>query len=407
MTLEDLVIIGYLPEELLPVFTTEDLKPLLPDIIRDLDRFNPLKGGDIKKKVSKCVTFSIPKASGYRRTLSIPNPLHYIRLSNTIVNHWADISRHTESSIVSGSRLNNGGVRAIEKPNFEEFINQRIIRAVGNRYLLKIDISRFYNSIYTHSIPWALHTKSVSKSIRTRVGLFGNALDEDCRRMQDGQTMGIPVGPDTSRVISEVILAAIDKMLIEQLPGFKGIRIIDDYYLYFTSLADVEIARALIHKILKEYELELNPSKDAVSMIPEMLESQWYTELKIIRFSNIKSAQRKELISFFDRAAFYAKKHPEDSVISYAISKVRNFAIHKDNLIILQSLLLNSILLESKAIALLTEILISYHKNSYTLELVAIKHALQEFIKFHCDLNNEYEIFLGVMGNEEPRSESG
>ena len=36
------------------------------------------------------------------------------------------------------------------------------------------------------------------------------------------------------------------------------------------------------------------------------------------------------------------------------------------------------------------------HKNGYTLDLVAIKYALQEFISFHLDLNNEYEIFWAL-----------
>ena len=47
MTLKDLVINGSFPEELLPLFTTKDLKPLLTVIIRDLDYYNFLKGRDM------------------------------------------------------------------------------------------------------------------------------------------------------------------------------------------------------------------------------------------------------------------------------------------------------------------------------------------------------------------------
>ena len=41
--------------------------------------------------------------------------------------------------------------------------------------------------------------------------MFGNAIDFFfVRQGQDGQTIGIPVGPDTSRIISELILKLID-----------------------------------------------------------------------------------------------------------------------------------------------------------------------------------------------------
>jgi hypothetical protein len=40
-----------------------------------------------------------------------------------------------------------------------------------------------------------------------------NKLDWCLRRGQDGQTIGIPIGPDTSRIIGELICSAIDGKL--------------------------------------------------------------------------------------------------------------------------------------------------------------------------------------------------
>lgn len=394
MNIDNLVGKGYFPEELTPAFTPNDLVPLLPAILPLLDTYDPLTKRD--KFDSKCCTFSIPKPGGYRRTISVPNPLHQIRLSHTIVSNWGAITALANTSGISGSKLIPGGPRALEKPSFEGFIEQRINRSVGRRYLLKIDISRFYNSIYTHSIPWALHSKSVSKGERRRNMLFGNQLDEDCRKTMDGQTIGIPVGPDTSRVISELILAAIDQKITDQLPPFSGIRIIDDYYLYLDNLGDVEIARGQIHKIMAEFELELNPSKDIIHKVPEIMESKWYADLKMIRFSRSPAAQRKQLISFFDLAITYAKDHPDDAVMSYAISKIRNLEVHYTNFKLLQSLMLNAMLLESKVISILSEVFGIYRSLGFPLEADSIKHALQEFIKFHLDLGNEYEVFWAM-----------
>lgn len=390
MTTEQFITTGYLPEELLPAFTSEDLSTVVAEVLTKIDVLDPITGK--RNTPSKPLQFSIPKVGAYRRHLSIPNPLYYIRICKTIADNWTAIYAHTEKSQLSMSRLQVGKVRAIAKPVFDDLINERIIRSAGSRYLLKVDISRFYNSIYTHSIPWALHTKPVAKIHRKRTPYFGNALDEDCRKLQDGQTIGIPIGPDASRVISEVILSSIDQILIKKLPSFKGVRIIDDYYLYFKSLGEAELARAIVHQTLKDYELELNPNKDTIVAIPEVMESIWYKDLKAVRFSGEAIKQRKELIAFFDSAFYHAKHFPEDTVLSYAISKIRATIFSEKNLIILQSLLLNSIVYESRTIALLAEILISYHDKKHKLDLDGIKFALEQFIIFHSDLANEYEV---------------
>lgn len=57
--------------------------------------------------------------------------------------------------------------------------------------IVRTDINQFYGSIYTHSIPWALHGKATAKANRSPA-LLGNALDECVRNAQDGQTIGVP-----------------------------------------------------------------------------------------------------------------------------------------------------------------------------------------------------------------------
>jgi hypothetical protein len=66
---------------------------------------------------------------------------------------------------------------------------------------LAADISEFYHSIYTHSISWALHTKLFAKS-NQKAKVVGNLLDKATQNGQHGQTVGIPIGPDTSLVAS-------------------------------------------------------------------------------------------------------------------------------------------------------------------------------------------------------------
>ena len=39
---------------------------------------------------------------------------------------------------------------------------------LGKKYLVKVDISQCFPSIYTHAIPWALVTKEVAKNTASK-----------------------------------------------------------------------------------------------------------------------------------------------------------------------------------------------------------------------------------------------
>src|SRR6185312_11663464 len=77
-------------------------------------------------------------------------------------------------------------------------VDKRVEIRAGRRFVVRADVTRFYQSIYTHSVSWALHGKETAKKKMKDKGLVGNVLDEVLRSGQDGQTIGIPTGPDTS-----------------------------------------------------------------------------------------------------------------------------------------------------------------------------------------------------------------
>ena len=393
MNISDLISKGYFPEELSPAFTTEDLTLVKDAILLDIDSLDPI-AVNATKVITKITNFSIPKIKGYRRSLGIPHPLHFIRLADTIVNNWVDILAHCNRSTISLSplKIRNGSSRALLKPSFKKTTREKIIRSTGRRYMLKIDITKFYGSIYTHSIPWALHTKPSSKANRRRLQLFGNALDEDVRKMQDGQTIGIPIGPDTSRIISEIILSAIDVNIQNELGYLDGVRIVDDYHLYFKSQEDLENARAIIHRSLRAYELELNPNKEKLLDLPEIIESEWFSQIREYKFRNRWDYQRTDLITFFDIVFSFARKYPDDIVLTYAMSKLRFTIFRKKNWAILQSLLLNALLIEPKILPYVAQNLTSYASKDFNVNKELILKSLENLITYHSVLGNEFEI---------------
>jgi hypothetical protein len=74
------------------------------------------------------------------------------------------------------------------------------------------DIANFFHTIYSHSLPWAVLGKQHVKDVleppinkADKVALdqhWSSQVDKAIQRGNSRETFGIPVGPDTSRMIS-------------------------------------------------------------------------------------------------------------------------------------------------------------------------------------------------------------
>ena len=155
--------------------------------------------------------------------------------------------------------------------------------SVGKNYVLKTDISRFYSSIYTHSIPWAMHGKSFAKQKGNRGdNHLGNLLDKQMRNSQDDQTLGIQVGNDVSLIVSELIGCAIDELVLNEFNSVVGFRYIDDYYLFFRKKEEAETVLASLRRTIGQFELELNNEKTTIYELPRSTEPEWTSKLNSI-----------------------------------------------------------------------------------------------------------------------------
>jgi len=108
------------------------------------------------------------------------------------------------------------------------------------KYLITTDIKNFYPSIYTHSIPWAIHGKKFIRSAKNRhnYNLFGNRLDKLFQNADDGCTNGVPIGPVVSDLIAEIVLSAVDRMISGELEkDILVVRFKDDYRILAKSPA--------------------------------------------------------------------------------------------------------------------------------------------------------------------------
>jgi hypothetical protein len=161
-----------------------------------------------------------------------------------------------------------------------------------------------------------LSGKDVAKT--KRQGGFANDLDEALRDAQDGQTLGIPVGPDTSLAISELLASVVDLDLAEA--GFSGFRFMDDYEFGFETRIAAEAALAKLEDVLAKYELALNLRKTSIDQLPIELDRPWISE---IRTYPIVRAVPTVLVAYFNRVFELKKQFPHDPVLAYAVARLR------------------------------------------------------------------------------------
>ena len=222
--------------------------------------------------------------------------------------HWQTLLRYTrQSSLSQTTPVNRPVGRALQRARMPgELVPLQARSRSANRYLLQTDIARFYPSIYTHSIPWAMYGKAYAK--RNRRGNIGNDLDALVRNAQSQQTSGTPIGPDTSLLIAELVLSATDQEFVSRLGQVSGFRSMDDYELCFASRAEAEEALAALEEVLSHYEFSPNPAKTRIVDLPQPIQARWVGELSTYRFRRGQVAQGTDILRFFDRAFLASKE---------------------------------------------------------------------------------------------------
>ena len=193
--------------------------------------------------------------------------------------------------------------KAIKQMTKNQFQDTVFSKSSGMSVLLTTDIVEHYDATYTHSVAWAIHGKEEAKRRwkatheGTRAAraaaktvwdaMTGNVVDRVLRDGDEQQTHGIPTGPETSRIISEVILSAIDSEFVKQLQdnriSFVGGRYVDDYELYFESERDAEKALQILRDVLNRYRYKVSEPKTYVLSGPPIpVDEEWRRRLRQI-----------------------------------------------------------------------------------------------------------------------------
>ncbi len=156
--------------------------------------------------------------------------------------------------------------------NIHKFYESYKFHRCEMRYdkMFRFDISKCFDSIYTHTISWALLNRTIVKD-RTDESkkTFGGQFDGLMCGLNYNETNGIVIGPEFSRIFAEIILQKIDSKVADLLKekgfhqkrDYELFRYVDDYFIFYNDELVKNEALQLFRLELKEFNLYINEAK--------------------------------------------------------------------------------------------------------------------------------------------------
>lgn len=147
------------------------------------------------------------------------------------------------------------------------------------RFIRSIDVQSCFGNIYTHSIAWAIRGKANAKRRRDRSAnfTFDARFDSLMRSMNHGETHGILVGPEMSRIFAELILQTVDTAVVRAMHDRIEFgkqceirRYLDDFFIFFNETSVAEQVEQCIRGELKNCKLYINDAKTVEAESPFM-----------------------------------------------------------------------------------------------------------------------------------------
>lgn len=227
------------------------------------------------------------------RPLQLLNPVIYVNLVNLITKeyNWNIIikrfKKFQENENIKCYSIpittNETNTKASNIINWWQQIEQKSLElSLDFDCFMNTDISDCYSSIYTHTIPWALHGEKRIKNdflnpSTPKKQFLGNKIDTRIQAMQFSQTNGIPQGSTLMDFIAEIILGYADAKLSYKIKNYNKkesknkieeyhiLRYRDDYRIFATNQQTLIKIAKLLTETLFELNFKINSQKTYLS----------------------------------------------------------------------------------------------------------------------------------------------
>ena len=231
----------------------------LAEYISDNPFYTMKMFNDKKVYSTEPITFTIPKSNISRREYKIPNIYSYLNLMFFIQKNKEEFKR-----IFLANKFSTSKFFSLADFDFKFTDNLKKTLLFGGNHILNVDLSNFYHSLYTHSIPWVIMGKKNAKKERDKG--FSNKLDKLIASCQYNQTHGIPTGNILSRIISELYMCYIDSEMENK--GYRYARYVDDISFPFNFEEEKDKFYRDFNKLCMKYELKINDKKTEINDFP-------------------------------------------------------------------------------------------------------------------------------------------
>jgi len=314
--------------EIPPCFNSRTFTPEIAELISSNN------SGRRKLQGYDCVEYYATRYNNFPRTLSLIHPKAYSQLAKHIHDNWDDIKKikENESSMIKPDMHSDGRVIIMNYEDSETKTIRELNDGFGRRFKVNADISGCFTNIYSHSIPWAVvgineAKLALNNRVNSRDKHWSDKLDYFQRQTKKNETHGIPIGPATSSIVSEIILSAVDGILREK--GFLFRRYIDDYTCYCKTHDEAKDFLHLLGSSLSKYKLSLNLHKTKITNLPGTLNDNWVSLLSVnsptrkkFKDQDLNKLSSSEVINFLDYAVQLNSQLGGGSILKYAISLV-------------------------------------------------------------------------------------
>lgn len=284
-----------------------------------------------KNKSTSAMHFTTSKFNGSVRIMTLPHPTPYSSLVLHLSEHWHDIapklsSRHSK---IRPSKWKDGRIIVMSYGRAWTKAIARSRNSVGNRYLVRADISNCFPSIYTHSVDWALRNRRTAKANRSDRS-WESETDKRFQNIADNETKGVGIGPAVSNIAAELVLQRVDREMTKSFPKIPWARNIDDYEAFVENEDAAFHWIASLSEHLSQYRLHLNTAKLEIVKLGDEWNDAWMAQIN--RQKPNKKASPGQVFQYLMWLEQLAKQFPSESVLRYGLRSVeREFSKYSTN----------------------------------------------------------------------------
>lgn len=271
------------------------------DNIND-DNYNPNNSQETEP-----VYFSIPKNKYYRRQLKLPNIYSYLELMYYVLNH----KEYFINKFMENDKSTSKYMGMFEfKYKVTEHIKKNKIKF--HTKILQVDLSNFYHTIYTHTIPWIINGRSNSK-LNKKANNFANNIDVLLENCQYGETHGVPTGNIITKLIMELYMCYFD----EHMDNYHNkkldyTRYVDDIAFPFSSEKEENDFLLAYRYTTREYELIPNDNKIKVEEYPFLHKRDKTNIFNYLDKINLKKSNLESIVSTIESFCSYCESEEAD-----------------------------------------------------------------------------------------------